>query len=463
MDIESLNLVMVVLALLLVLALGLAGWCWARFVRARADRDASLAARSDLERRLVAETEALNTLRDDHRRLIEDWSGHKATLAAREAEFASREALMLQGMQAAFKATAGDALTGIQQQFLALARQSFETSRTQTSENLSALLGPMAETFGIFRAKVEELQRVQAEDRSGLAEQLRAVNEAIARSSAETSKLTTALQTSPKTRGAWGEQQLRNVLELAGLQAHVDFVEQVHASNDLGETLRPDVVIRMPQGRAMVVDAKVALAGFLAASAASTSEARTAGLRDHARQVRAHMEQLSKRNYDAFVGGAVDFVAMFVPGDAFYAAALEEDPALFDDAVRKRVLIVTPVTLIALAKSVAWGWRHEQREKNAADIARLGAELYERIVRLSEHLGKLGRQIEGSVRSYNDAVGSLDSRVAPAARRLAELGIQTGRAALPEVAPIDQMPREPSRADNASPMLGSGERDLAKG
>jgi DNA recombination protein RmuC len=323
----------------------------------------------------------------------------------------------------------GEALTLAMQQFVALADDSLKTR-----------LDPVGETFARFHAKVESFEKADVEARATVAEQLRQVQMSVSATRDVTGKLVNALRASPKTRGNWGEQTLRNVLELAGLVRGTDFDEQSHTQTETG-ALRPDVTIRLAGGGVLVVDAKVALDAWLAALEADDDTGRAAHMARHASQMRTHMKGLASKEYWKALPDTPDFVAMFVPGDAFLSAALEQDPALFDDAIRQKVLICTPVTLIALAKSVAWGWRQDHVQKTAQEIADLGRELHDRLANMGEKIGKLGRSIGSAVEDYNTMVGGLEGRVMVSARRLRELdpGIDTDLGVLH---PVEKAPRQ---------------------
>jgi DNA recombination protein RmuC len=253
---------------------------------------------------------------------------------------------------------------------------------------------------------------------------------------AETAKLVNALRAAPKTRGRWGEHTLRNVLELSGLSEHCDFAaEPTFAGN--GSVSRPDVVIRLPGGRRIVVDAKTSLSAYLDAVEATDEAERDRLLILHARQLREHMKQLASKAYWDLLAPAPDFVLMFVPGDNFYAAALERDGALFEDAAAQRVIIVTPATLIALAKAVAFGWRQEKVAENAQRVHELGRELYRRLAKMTEHIERCGNALGRSVQVYNQLVGSLEHSVMPQARRFSELQVEGTASEIPRLEQIE--------------------------
>jgi len=246
-------------------------------------------------------------------------------------------------------------------------------------------------------------------------------------------------------RGRWGEMQLKRAVEFAGLVDHVDFVEQETTSAEEA-TQRPDLVVRLPGGKQVVVDAKAPLAAYLEAIEAKDEDVRLRHLVDHARQVRDHVRKLSAKSYWNQFENAPDFVVLFLPGESIFSAALEHDPELIEDAFSERVLIATPTTLVALLKSVAYGWRQERLADNAREIAGAARELYDRIQVFTRHFGSVGRGLEQAVTSYNRAAGSLSSRVFPQGRRLEELGAGGGRE-LVEPEPVDAAPRELEAAE----------------
>jgi DNA recombination protein RmuC len=359
-----------------------------------------------------------------------------AELAAAKAQRAERS----ENEEARFIEIATKALQASQQSFMTLANETFEKHKQAAQGGVKEVLTPAQEALAKLAANVEALEKARVADKSAMGEQVRQIVDAVGSTNKTTTQLLSALKASPKMRGRWGEQTLRNVLELSGLAPNVDFTEQVSTTDGEGGRLRPDVVINLPGGRCIVVDSKVALSGYLESLEATDDAAREACLKKHAAELRGHVKNLASKDYWKHVPATADFVVLFVPGENFLAAAAERDTALFDDAFAAKVIITTPSTMVALAKSVAYGWRQEQSAKNAQEIAELGRELYRRMAVMADRLGKVGDSIEKSVKSYNDLVGSVESRVLPQARRFKELG--AGDAGI-EIAPPEQIETAP--------------------
>jgi DNA recombination protein RmuC len=296
------------------------------------------------------------------------------------------------------------------------------------------------------RAVGETVRRMEADRKvafGGLERELRMLHQTHESLRTETGNLVTALR-NPSTRGRWGEMQLRRAVELAGMVHHCDFVEQATVSGDDGR-IRPDVVVRLPGAKSAVIDAKVPLHAYLEAVEATDDAAQVARLRDHARQVRTHIDALASKAYWSQFPDAPDFVVMFVPGDQLLAAAFEHEPALMEHAVANRVLIATPVTLIALLRSIAYGWQQENLAENARQIADAGRALHERLGTFAGHLRKVGANLDRAVGAFNEAVGSYDARVMPAARRLGDLDV--AEEPVPGVAAVDRRARPVSAGD----------------
>jgi DNA recombination protein RmuC len=351
------------------------------------------------------------------------------------------------GIDEELKQLTADALRANQGAFLQLANEVFEKHKTGADADLAArqsavadLVSPLAEALKSLHEETQQLERNRAQAYGALSGELRSVAETQNAVRAETTRLVQALRASPKTRGRWGEHTLQNVLELSGLSPYCDFSTEETFDRADGR-VRPDVVIRLPGGRHLVVDAKTSIAGYLDAIEATVDADRERHLVLHAAQTREHMRKLAAKSYWEALTVTPDFVVMFIPGDNFYSAAVERDPALFEDAVAQRVIIVTPSTLIALAKAVAFGWRQEKVAENAQHVHDLGRELYKRMTVMAEHIQGCGGSLAKAVKGFNDFVGSLEHSVMPQVRRFNELEVEGTASAIPVLAHIDVEPR----------------------
>lgn len=335
-------------------------------------------------------------------------------------------------LSASFKTLSAEALQTSIAQLSQMARSQLQAVQAEAKGDLDQrkqaveqLVAPLKEQLGRVDAQLLRLDQERRESRGRLEAQLRTLTETGERLRTETGALVTALR-KPNARGQWGQMQLRNVVELAGMVRHCDFVEQSSLAGE-DSTLRPDLIVRMPGGKHVVVDAKAPLQGVLDAYEARDEEERERHLLDHARLLRKHVKLLADKAYWVGLDSAPDFVVMFLPGEHLYGAALEADPALIEDAMARRVLIATPTTLLALLRAVGYGWQQERVAESAQAISELGRELHGRLVRLSGLLATLGTRLNSAVRAYNDTVGSYEARVLPGARRLEDHGIGAGR------------------------------------
>jgi len=350
-----------------------------------------------------------------------------------------------------FTTLAQQVMKQAQAQFVEMADETFKKHREGAKGELSELMKPIGENFDEFKKRVADIEKVRAEDKSAIQEQVKAIGESLHRNTAETGKLVNAL-TAPKGGGRWGEMTLRNVMEQAGLSGHCDFNEQVNDQTEDGRQ-RPDAVIHLPGGRQIVVDSKVSLEAYMAASSADDPTQRNVHLKTHATNVQRHVDALASKRYQANLDERVDFVAMFMPGENFFAAALEHAPDLLERAYSRNVIVTTPSTLIGLAKTVAYVWRQEKMTQNAREAAQLGQQLYERIATMAGHIEKLGKSLNGAVDNYNKMNASLDKRVLPTMRKFEELSIAPPDKTIPETKKVEV------RADDAQKTL---ELDLAK-
>jgi DNA recombination protein RmuC len=341
-------------------------------------------------------------------------------------------------LSASFKALSAEALQSSMSQLTQLARAQLQTAQAEAKGDLDKrthaveqLVAPLREQLGRVDAQLLRLDQERRESRGRLETQLKTLTETGEKLRTETGALVTALR-KPNARGQWGQMQLRNVVELAGMVRHCDFVEQSSLTRE-DSTLRPDLIVSMPGGKHVVVDAKAPLQGVLDAYEARDEEERERHLRDHGRLLRKHVKMLADKAYWSDLDSAPDFVVMFLPGEHLYGAALEADPALIEDAMARRVLIATPTTLLAMLRAVAYGWQQERVAESAQAISELGRELHGRLVKLSGLLATLGNRLNGAVRAYNDTVGSYEARVLPGARRFAEHGAVAEGRVLPQL------------------------------
>jgi len=337
---------------------------------------------------------------------------------------AEAKAEMLAANTEMVKAQAAQSAQVVAEALVKRAGETFEAQERLAHAKLEAQLKPVADTLAKFEAQTQAAEKARAEETGGLKKQIEQLLAASVATQDEARKLSAALRRGAGVQGRWGEQTLRNVLEAAGLSHRFDFIEQMNLDTDEGRR-RPDVAVRLPGAAVFVIDAKCSLNAFLDAQDAIDEPAREAALIRHTQSVRAHIAGLAAKAYwDQFkTEGSPDFVAMFVPGDGFLAAALDRAPDLMTEAMDRRVLLVTPTTLFALCKAVAYGWRVEDQAKNAEQVAALGRELYKRIAVMGSHALRLGRSLEDSVKRYNEFAGSLETQVLTQARRFEDLAV----------------------------------------
>lgn len=443
-----------------VLAAGAAlGW-WLRSLRGRAESDARAAA---MEERLAGrerESAGLQQRLDDAvmaaKASAEDSAGLRANLAGLQAELKAERESAAEKLAAidrarealvdAFKSLSAEALRTNNEQFLQLAGTAMQRFQERTvgdldlrQQAIGELVKPVRESLDKFEGVVRDIEKERAGAYQGLMEQVRGLQDTQERLRAEASSLVKALGT-PRVRGRWGEIQLRRVVEIAGMMDHCDFEEQVNLSGPEGP-LRPDMVVRLPGGRRIAVDAKAPLAAYLEALEASDEDVRRARMRDHSRQIRDHITSLGRKAYWDQLGYTPEFVVLFLPGETFFSAALEQDPALIEQGVSERVILATPTTLIALLKAVSYGWSQQALAENAREIAELGRELYRRLATFGGHFGEMGRALEKAVETYNSAIRSLETRVFPQGRRFLRLEAARGLDEIPVAEQIEQRPR----------------------
>jgi len=390
-----------------------------------------LRARDEENARLAAELAALRASESELR------TSQARLETALAAERAAHERLATE-----FKALSADALSRNSVEFLNLARETFAKLHQQSADDLGkrqqaidALVLPLRESLDKVGVKIGEIEQARATAYGQLSEQLKSLTTTQGQLQAEAARLSTALR-STTTAGTWGELQLRRVVELSGMSAYCDFVEQESAG-----PLRADLVVRLPGGQQIVVDAKAPNDAYREAANAADDAVRTARLAEHAAKVRSHIDALGGKDYWTQFQPSPEFVVLFLPGDQFLAGALQAEPTLIDRGIAKKVLLATPGTLIALLKAAAYGWRQEAVSKNAEEISRLGRELHDRVATFAEHLEKVGKGLDSATRSYNAAVGSFEQALLPGAPKFTELGAK-GAKALPEPAPVDTAVRD---------------------
>ncbi|MBX5447834.1 MAG: DNA recombination protein RmuC [Acidothermus cellulolyticus] len=380
-----------------------------------------LIAHARIGARLAAATAELDATRAAAERQVEA----ERRAAAQQIESARLTQEQLREM---FAALSSDALHRNSRAFVDLATETLKQITTAAEGDLAkrqqaieALLTPLRESLAKVEQQIEQVEKERADAYGALRQQVESMGKTSEQLRLETQQLVQALR-APQARGAWGEYQLRRVVEFAGMLEHCDFVEQ--ATTDAEDArLRPDMIVRLPGGKHVVVDAKVPLVGFLDAMAAPDPATRDEHVRRHARHLRQHIDHLASKAYWAAVPNTPEFVVLFVPAEAFLSAALETDPDLLQYAMERNVIVATPTTLVLMLRTVAYTWRQEALAANAQQVLDLARSLYARLATLGGHVNKLGERLGSAVRSYNDAVASLESRVLVTARRLADLKV----------------------------------------
>ena len=429
----------------------LLGWAlWARPLAAvRGERDAAraetIAANAEASRQreergkhatevamLTQRNEELKLAEADRERLASQLSAIRAAQDERDRAHAAELARLTE----TFQSLAGKALETAQAQFLQRADARFAEHQTLSETAVKSLLAPVAETLTRYEGELKKVEAARTEAYGGLKEQIAAVMLGQRQVSDEASKLVSALRSSSKTSGSWGEQQLLNTLEMAGLRAGIDFTLQTHISGDTGGK-RPDAIINLPGGRQLIVDSKCSLKDYLEAGEATTEAERRDAMKRHAGSVRQHARGLSEKAYWNEFGAAADFVVMFIPGENFLSAAMEHDLPLLGWAFEQRILLAGPINLLAIAKTVALVWRQEKLADEAREIGKLGADIHAAIATMADHIGGVGRNLAQAVSSYNSFVGSLEGNVLPKARRFTEMGVEKGKKPVAAVGVVD--------------------------
>ena len=384
----------------------------------------------------------------------------RARLKSEEALSLEREQALARARvesQAVFGELARDSLQSNSEMFLQLARERLARQQTDASQALKeretaieTLVQPIREALARTEAQIQAIERERIDAFATIKTQMEALAGGQSSLSRETRNLVTALRR-PDVRGQWGEITLRRLVELSGMTSHVDFTEQMHRSTDTG-AVRPDMVVHMPEQRDIVIDVKTPLDAYLGAVESHNDDERSSQLRRHAQIVGARIRELSSKQYWSQFERSPDFVVLFLPGDQFLSAALQENPGLLDDSLRQNVMLATPTSLVALLKTVAYGWRQTVLAENAAEIRSLGEDLYRRLAVFGDHLGRLGKSLNSSIETFNKAVGSLEVQVLPAARRFEGLGLRPNRQ-IELLEPVEILARQPrsGAADSDAP------------
>jgi DNA recombination protein RmuC len=390
---------------------------------------------ADLAPQLESEKAQTQALRDSLGQSEQNLAALRVQFSAAQQNLLEQKSLLQMAQEQlrhAFASASAEALARNNEAFLQLAKERFATisaeatgSLDQRKEQIDAMLKPLNELMNQYQLRVGEIEKARVESYSMLREQLGTLAEAQRTLNSQTSQLVTALSR-PTVRGQWGEISLRRLVELAGLTNRCDFIEQANIETDEGR-LRPDVIVKLPGNRDIVIDCKATLEAFLDAAASPDEDTRRSLLQRHAQHVRSRARDLGGKSYWSQFSQSPEYVIMFLPGEAFLYAAVEHDPNLIDDCIRNHVLIATPTTLIALLKTIEFGWRQELITENAEKIRDLGKELHERIGTVLGHIAKLGSNLSSAVGAYNSMVGSIDSRVTSTARKLSELGARGGK------------------------------------
>ncbi|MEP3227473.1 MAG: DNA recombination protein RmuC [Parasphingorhabdus sp.] len=434
-----------IIALVTLFAGLVAGW----FVGGRAAQAATKAGEetiASLRAMLDGVQHERDTARTERDTIRDDRDLAKQTLASMEADARNHEKQLQQlveakeTLSAQFSEVGAKMLETAQRQFLERADQRFDQANEKGGEKIAKLLQPVNERLSAYEESIRKIEKERTESYAGITATIEQVRQGQDRVQQEAARLVNSLRNAPKSRGRWGEQQLKNVLETCGLSEHTDFVTEQSIDTDEGR-LRPDAVINVPGGRKLVIDAKVSLNDYQDAFEADNDEARSFAMARHCNSMKTHIDGLSKKAYWDQFEDAPDYVIMFVPGEHFLAAALEHEPGLWDHAFEKKVLLATPTNLVAIARTVAGVWRQEKMAAEAKQIGQLGKEMYDRLAVAGEHLKRMGSGLGSAVGNYNKFVGSFERNVMATGRKFAELNVETGKKELDPVAEVEALPR----------------------
>ncbi|KQZ64272.1 recombinase RmuC [Sphingopyxis sp. Root1497] len=434
------DIVSLLVALVALILGGLIGWLFAgrQAGALKAERDGLSERFRIAVTDLAAEAEARKAADLQLAGLV---SEQRARDVAHDAQIAQLKDAQV-ALTAQFREVGQAMLDGAQKTFLERADARFKESEATTGQRLQGLLSPVHERLEKYEQAVAKVEAERQNAFGLLHGQIESMRAGTERVSSEAAKLVNALRNAPKARGRWGEQQLRNVLESCGLSEHADFQTEVSVTDGDGGRLRPDVVVRVPGGQNLVIDAKVSLNAYQDAFGAVDEAEKTLHLAAHAAAMKAHVNTLGAKSYWNQFDDTPDFVVMFVPGEHFLAAALDQDPALWDYAFERKVLLATPTNLIAIARTVAAVWRQEKLANQAREIAALGKELYARMSVMGSHIARVGKNLDQATGAYNSFVGSFESQVLTQARRFEALDIETGDKDIP-VLPVTEQTARP--------------------
>lgn len=384
--------------------------------------------------------------RSERDAIRDDRDSARQNLATLEADARNHEKQLQQlieakeSLSAQFSEVGAKMLETAQRQFLERADQRFDQANEKGGAKIAKLLQPVHERLATYEESIKKIEKERTESYAGITATIEQVRQGQDRVQQEAARLVNSLRNAPKSRGRWGEQQLKNVLETCGLSEHTDFVTEESIDTDEGR-LRPDAVISVPGGRKLVIDAKVSLNDYQDAFEAEDEDARSFAMARHCASMKAHIDGLSKKAYWDQFEDAPDYVIMFVPGEHFLSAALEHAPTLWDHAFEKKVLLATPTNLVAIARTVAGVWRQEKMAAEAKQIGQLGKEMYDRLAVAGEHLKRMGSGLGSAVGNYNKFVGSFERNIMATGRKFAALNIETGKKELEPVAEIEALPR----------------------